>query len=167
MSIRDSHIMCALNLPPARLQLRDGGGGVTEVYDPLRRKWLVLTPEEWVRQHFAAYMQSALGVPPAMMANELTITLNDMTRRCDTVVFSSALRPIAIVEYKAPGVKITEAVFRQICSYNLVLRVPLIIVSNGLSHYCCRFDATTGSYSFLEQLPAYVEMLQLAESKAI
>lgn len=151
-------VMCALALPPVDLELRTCRKGA-EVFDPLRRKWLVLTPEEWVRQHFTAFLHSHLDVPLTFMANEMTIELNAMSRRCDTVIYSPTLRPVAIVEYKAPKVKITGDVFRQICSYNLVLRVPYLIVSNGLSHYCCRVDSESGALTFLDRLPVYDEMI--------
>ncbi len=151
--------MCALSLPPVELGLRGAVKGA-EVFDPLRRKWLLLTPEEWVRQHFTSFLHKSLGVPLPFMANEMTIELNAMSRRCDTVIYSPSLRPVAIVEYKAPKVKITGHVFRQICSYNLVLRVPYLMVSNGLAHYCCHVDTRSGALTFLDRLPSYSEMIQ-------
>lgn len=146
-----------LNLPPAPLRLRSGSKGV-EVFDPLRRKWLVLTPEEWVRQHFVAYLTSALGVPSSRVANEQRVTLNGMARRCDTVIYSPALQPVAIVEYKAPTVPITQEVFDQIVRYNMVLRVRYLIVSNGLRHFCARVDYDSHRCTLLPSLPTYEEM---------
>ena len=147
-----------LNLPVAELSLRSGDKGV-EVYDELRQKWLLVTPEEWVRQHFVAHMVGALGFPETLLANEVAITLNGTSRRCDTVVYSrQGLKPLAIVEYKAPHVVITQRVFDQISRYNMVLRVPWLFVSNGLGHYCCRVDYDAGRCVFLKELPCYGEM---------
>lgn len=144
-----------LNLPPfPELQLREAPGGI-QIYDSLRRKWLVLTPEEWVRQHFVNYLLSAKGYPGALTANEMSLRLNGTLRRCDTVVFARDLRPLAIVEYKAPRVNITQKVFDQIARYNIVLGAPCLIVSNGLRHYCCRFDKAKGTYGFLPDVPDY------------
>lgn len=150
----------ALNLPaidPARL--RDGGGAAdgVEIYDPLRRKHVALTPEEWVRQHFVDYMIGVKGFPPSLMANEIGLTLNGTRRRCDTVVFDRRGQPMMIVEYKAPTVAVTQRVFDQIVRYNMVLRARYLTVSNGLAHYCCRIDYAARSYEFLPELPAYAE----------
>lgn len=148
----------ALNLPPAPLRLRRDPDGEVRVHDPLRRRWIVLTPEEWVRQHFVAYLQSALGYPAAMMANEVGLRLNGTQRRCDTVVYArDGLRVLAVVEYKRPSVEITSAVFDQIARYNSVLGAPCLIVSNGLRHFCCRFRGD--GYDFLTGLPSYTSLL--------
>jgi len=143
-----------LNLPPADLALRSGTKGV-EVHDMLRGKWVVLTPEEWVRQHFVHYLAEHLGFPPSMMANEVGITLNSTSRRCDTVVYTSALEPLMIVEYKAPTVRIGREVFEQIVRYNIVLKVPYLVVSNGMNHYCMKVNADTRRCEMLTEIPAY------------
>lgn len=153
----DEKTMVALALPPFEVRLRPGSGAATQIYDRLRRRWLVLTPEEWVRQHFVNYLIETLGYPPAMMANEVGLRLNDTRRRCDTVVYSrQGLRPLLIVEYKRPSVEITAAVFDQIARYNSVLGAPWLMVSNGLRHYCCRF--TGQGYTFARSLPRYDEI---------
>lgn len=149
-------IMCPLNLPPSPLRLRQGTNGV-EVMCGIRRRWLLLTPEEWVRQHFTAYLVSDLKVPAPMIANERSLRLNGTLRRCDTVVYSRSLCPVAIVEYKAPEVKITREVFEQIMRYNLVLGVGTLIVSNGLTHYCAA-RCPDGTFALLDHLPDYTEM---------
>lgn len=144
--------MTPLNLPPFEIALRDSDAG-TEVYDPLRRKWVALTPEEWVRQHFVNFLVADRGFPSVLMANEIGLKLNSMTRRCDTVVFDRSLHPLVIVEYKAPTVAVTQKVFDQIARYNMVLDAPLLVVSNGLRHYCCRFDRSAGTYAYLRDIP--------------
>lgn len=151
--------MVTLALPPFEVQLqRDGGAdGTLRIYDALRRQWLVLTPEEWVRQHFVNFLIANLGYPSAMIANEVGLRLNGMQRRCDTVVYSrQGLRPLLIVEYKRPSVEITAKVFDQIARYNSVLGAPWLMVSNGLRHYCCRF--TGSGYTFARTLPTYEDL---------
>lgn len=151
--------MKTLNLPPieARVSKKDGK---TYIFDAFRRKEVALTPEEWVRQHFVHFLVSAKGYPSERIANEVCIQLNTVSKRCDTVVYDDYLHPLVIVEYKAPGVAITEAVFDQIARYNAVLHVPYLIVSNGLSHYCCNMDYQTMQCGFLKEIPAYSDIKQ-------
>lgn len=145
-----------LNLPPRRIELRRNQRDMLEVYDPLRHKWLVLTPEEWVRQHFVAHLIGDLGYPPHLMANEVTVKLNGLTRRCDSVVWRRADgSPLMILEYKAPSIELSRTVFDQIVRYNMVLQAPYLIVSNGLSHYCCSVNCEKGTYAFLSDIPPY------------
>lgn len=146
-----------LNLPPADLSLRPGRKGV-EVRDILRDRWIVLTPEEWVRQHFVHFLTRHLGFPASLMANEVGIRLNSTSRRCDTVVYTPTLEPLMIIEYKAPSVRIDRQVFEQIVRYNIVLRVPYLVVSNGMTHYCIRVDATTRKCEMLTQIPCYSDL---------
>lgn len=145
----------ALNLPVQQVELRHAGSTI-EVYDPLRRQWLVLTPEEWVRQNFTSWLISEKGYPRSLMANEVGLRLNGMLRRCDTLVYDRALRPLVVAEYKAPDVAITAAVFDQVARYNMVLRARLLIVSNGLRHFCCRY--TPCGYEFLRDIPNFADL---------
>ena len=148
-----------LNLPAFEPDIRrdaDSKRGGNEIYDPLRRRWGALTPEEWVRQHFVHFLVEYRGYPAALMANETCIRLNGLSRRCDSVAFSRSLKPLAVVEYKAPSVAVTQKVFDQIARYNIVIGAPCLIVSNGLHHYCCRFDGN--SYRFVPDIPSYAEL---------
>ena len=151
--------MHALNLPAyeARITINDGK---RQIFDPLRKSYVALTPEEWVRQHFVNFLLNVKGFPATLMANEVAITLNGMKKRCDTVVYDKALKPRVIVEYKAPTVKITKEVFAQISRYNLTLKVDYLIVSNGLQHYCCIMDYTSNTYRFLQEIPEYNTILE-------
>ena len=151
--------MHALNLPAyeARITMNDGK---RQILDPLRKSYVALTPEEWVRQHFVNFLLNVKGFPAALMANEVAITLNGMKKRCDTVVYDKTLKPRVIVEYKAPTVKITKEVFAQISRYNLTLKVDYLIVSNGLQHYCCRMDYANNTYRFLQEIPEYNTILE-------
>lgn len=145
-----------LNLPPRQLPLERDADGTIRVFDPLRRRRVVLTPEEWVRQHFVAHLVADRGYPAGLIGNEVGLRLNGLQRRCDSVVWSAADgSPLMLVEYKAPTVKIGRKVFDQIVRYNMVFRAPYLIVSNGLTHYCCKVDCETGSYTFLPDIPDY------------
>lgn len=143
-----------LNLPPVDLRIRMEDG-LLKVWDSLRHKYVALTPEEYVRQHFIAWMTDSLGYPASLMNNEVSITLNNTRRRCDTIVFRCDGSPAMIVEYKAPTVAITQTVFDQIARYNMVLKSRYLVVSNGLRHFCCEMDYATDSYSFLPKIPEW------------
>jgi hypothetical protein len=146
--------MKSLNLPPYEAKISTDDGK-TRIFDKLRRTYVALTPEEWVRQNFVHYLINHKGYPSSLMANETAINLNNIKLRCDTVVYDRNLTPRAIVEYKAPDIKIDQNVFAQISRYNLVLKVDYLIVSNGLKHYCCKMDYATNSYTFLHEIPDY------------
>ena len=152
-----SNPMCPLNLPPAPLSISKQRGRVV-VFDVLRRKHVALTPEEWVRQHFIHYLITEKGYPAALMGNEVPITLNGMSRRCDSVLYDTSLRPRNIMEYKAPDVPLTQKVFDQISRYNIVMHVDYLIISNGLTHYCCRMDYENNTYQFLREIPEYKDL---------
>lgn len=125
------------------------------IWDKLRKKYIALTPEEWVRQHFVNYLVSEKKYPQTLIANEMQIILNNQKKRCDSVVYNNSLKPIVIIEYKAPDVKITQHVFDQIARYNIILRVPFLIVSNGMEHYCCKIDYENQSFTYLQEIPDF------------
>ena len=129
--------------------------GKNYVLDVIRRRYVALTPEEWVRQHFTHYLLHYKGYPQGLLANEIQITLNGMKRRCDTVLYNRDMTARMIIEYKAPEIEITQSVFDQIMRYNMVLKVDYLIVSNGTNHYCCRMDYSNNSYRFLPSIPDY------------
>lgn len=141
--------------------IRHDSDGVTRIYDPLRKKYVALTPEEFVRQNFTRMLIDELGYPEGLMANEIGLRLNGTRRRCDTVVFDRTGKPLVIVEYKAPAVNITQAVFDQIVRYNMVLHARCLMVSNGRSHYCALVDYDAHTCRFLPSLPDYPTLLRL------
>lgn len=149
--------MFALNLPAfdARITQRNGKN---VIFDVIRRRYVALTPEEWVRQHFTHFLLKEKGYPQGLLANEVQINLNGTRKRCDTVLYNRDLTARMIVEYKAPTVEITQAVFDQITRYNMVLKVDYLIVSNGLNHYCCWMDYANQTYVFLPGIPHYTEL---------
>ncbi len=146
--------MQVLNLPKTELKVTTKDGR-PQVFDVLRRKYVALTPEEWVRQQFVHYLIACKGYPPECIGNEVSITLNGTRKRCDSVVYGRQAEPLMIVEYKAPNIDITQQVFEQISRYNIKLRVSWLIVSNGLQHYCCRIDYDSGTCQFVEDIPTY------------
>lgn len=147
-----------LNLPEYDARLSRRPDGTVQIYDDLRRKYVALTPEEWVRQHFVHWLLEAKHYPASLMANEVGLRLNGTLRRCDTVVFGTDGRPAVVVEYKAPEVAVTQKVFDQIARYNLVMKADYLVVSNGMSHYCCRYDHATGLYAFVREVPMWEEI---------
>ena len=153
--------MISLNLPSFDIKIRREGNRAV-VLDPLRRRWVALTPEEWVRQHFVNLLVSEKHYPATLVANEVQLSVGEKVMRADTVVYDRTLRPRMIVEYKAPTDAITQKVFDQISVYNLLLRVDYLAVSNGRQHYVCRMDYDNEKYSFLEDLPDYEVFLQNA-----
>lgn len=146
-----------LNLPPIELKLRKEDDMV-KVFDPLRNRFVALTPEEFVRQHFTAWLISDRHYPASMMANEVSIDVGGAPRRSDTVVFGPDGKPLVVVEYKAPTVPVTQAVFDQIAQYNMALRARYLIVSNGVRHYCCVMDHCGGTYHFIPHIPNWTDI---------
>ena len=147
--------MISLNLPRFDIKIVSRNNRLY-VYDVLRHKFVTLTPEEWVRQHFCHHLTHDLGYPAALIGNEITITVGEAVRRCDTIVYQrSGGAPQVVVEYKAPHVEITQATFNQIAAYNSVLHADYLIVSNGLQHFCCKMDYTQHSFYYLQQIPHY------------
>lgn len=150
--------MLELNLPPFDIKIKKDKEKLF-VWDALRKKYLVLTPEEWVRQHFVNFLATQKEYPLNLLANEYQIVLNEQKKRCDSVAFGRNGQPLAIIEYKAPSVKITQEVFDQIIRYNIILKVKYLIVSNGLEHYCCLIDYDKQNFQYLEDIPHYNELL--------
>lgn len=148
-----------LNLPEYPLKIKKNGTRLV-VFDRLRKRYVSLTPEEWVRQHFVEYLIEVKQFPAALMANEVSLTQNGIKRRCDTLVADREGVPLVIVEYKAPDIEITQQVFDQIVRYNMVLRARFLIVSNGMTHYCCQIDYERDTYNFLSEIPEYAVLLQ-------
>lgn len=149
--------MFELNLPKYTFKTKSEKEGLT-IFDRCRQKYVALTPEEWVRQNMVEYLIQAKAFPAARIANEVTVNINGMKKRSDSVIYDLEMRPRIIVEYKAPTVKITQKVFDQIATYNFELDVDLLIVSNGLQHYCCKMDKENRKYFFLKEIPNYNQL---------
>ncbi len=149
--------MQALNLPPYNISVRRKDGR-DQIFDILRRKFIALTPEEWVRQHFIHYLTELKGYPPTLLSNEVQLRIGDKTVRADSVLYDIHLRPRMIVEYKAPSISLTQKVFDQISAYNLLLHVDYLVVSNGLQTYACKMDYDNQKYFFLSAIPDYKDL---------
>ena len=150
--------MQQLNLPSCHCELRNRNGR-SVILDPIRKRFVPLTPEEWVRQHFIQYLIQHLHVPPAMIAVEVTIPIQDRHYRADIVVYGRAVEAILIVECKGYSVKLGQNVFNQIGLYNAAVKVPYLIVTNGMQHYCCKLDYADRTYDFLDEIPSYQSMI--------
>lgn len=144
----------ALNLPAYPFKIKHVAG-IAYIFDDLRKKFLVLTPEEWVRQHIVQYLIREKNYPRSLIRIEGGLKLNTLQKRTDLLVYNHYGGKLLMVECKAPSVKITQHVFDQIARYNSIHRVNLLLVSNGLQHFCCAMDMKLGTYKFLDELPAY------------
>lgn len=149
--------MQQLNLPVYQFNIKKKDDGFI-ILDSLRKRWVTLTPEEWVRQNFVRYLIQEKEFPASLMNNEISITQNGIKRRCDTLVADMQGNALVIVEYKAPTIAISQKTFDQIVRYNMVLHANYLIVSNGLNHYCCKIDYDNNSYSFLKKIPSYSQL---------
>lgn len=150
--------MNRLNLPSFEIKI----GGTKQhptIWDMLRKKYVALTPEEWVRQHFVNFLITHRGFPTSLLANEVSLNVGEKTLRADSVLYDKNLTARVIIEYKAPTIPINQKVFDQILTYNLLLHVDFLIVSNGIQHYCCKIDYQKKSYTFLPDIPMYKEIV--------
>ena len=125
------------------------------IFDPIRQKYLVLFPEELVRQLVLLYLIQDKKYNKNRVKVEKTLKVNQRTKRCDILIYDQAVQPLLLVECKAPQVKITQATFEQIAWYNMPLQVQYLVVTNGLSTYCCKMDYERQTYHFLEEIPEF------------
>ena len=153
--------MPELKLPEYPARIRSKKDGKQEIFDPIRRKFVRLTPEEWVRQHFLNFLVNHHNYPASLIHVEASLTYNHLTKRSDIVVYSRQGKPMMAVECKAPTVGITQNVFEQLAMYNFTLKVSYLALTNGMQHYICRMVPENGGYTFLEELPEYNELHEL------
>lgn len=144
-----------LNLPEYdfRIQTEEGK---QMIFDVIRKKFVVLTPEEWVRQNFIQFLKTEKNYPVSLMAVEKQIMVNGKQRRFDLLIYSRNGQPHLIAEFKAPNVKISQETFDQVVRYNMALRVHRVVVSNGMQHFACEIDYNRNSYSFLREIPEFI-----------
>ena len=150
--------MQELNLPPYPFKIKKEKGQ-HYIFDEIRKKHLVLTPEEWVRQHFVMYLHKEKNFPLSLMSLEKGLRLNKMQKRSDIVAFAGDGAPRLLVECKAPKIKITQDAFDQAARYNMQLQVPFMAVTNGLQHFCCIINHREKTYSFLKEIPDYKDVV--------
>ena len=152
--------MQTLNLPGTALRIRNKREK-QEVFDSVRKKFVALTQEEWVRQHFIHYLTDHRNVPRSLIAVEVSLHYNRLMKRSDIVVYGKNGAPCLIVECKAPEVKVTQAVFDQVAMYNMALKVPYLAVTNGMMHFACYIDHESGEIIFLKEIPEYEQMVKI------
>lgn len=147
-----------LNLPKASLKLTKSKGEVF-VWDVFRKKKLLLTPEEWVRQHFLHFLVNEKQFPIGLIASEYNIEVNKLQRRCDGVIFNRNSKPIAIIECKAPEVNLSENTFYQIAQYNFKLQVDWLILTNGLNTIVAKLNHIQNGIDYFQEVPRFEEMI--------
>ncbi len=145
-----------LNLPPLKIPANS-----PTLFCILRKKKLKNTPEEWVRQHFINYLIHHLGYPAGRLVSEFSVNYNGMNKRCDIALIKGIQQAELIVECKAPKIKLTEDTFYQIAKYTHVLKAPLLILTNGIQHYCAILDAKNNAMRYLPEIPSYAEFLKI------
>jgi len=150
--------MTELNLPVTELRI-EMQNGKAYVFDRLRKQFVRLTPEEYVRQQFIFFLTECKGYPAGRLANEIEIVLGNLRKRCDTVLYDNYLQPLMIIEYKAPSIAISQKTFDQIVRYNFALQVPWLIVSNGIQHFCCRLEPEKKTYVFVNEIPEFEKVM--------
>ena len=151
--------MLELNLPAYQYRLENRGGKLF-IFDPIRKKFIQLTPEEWVRQHILNHLISNLGYPATRTKVESGLKYNELQKRSDILIYDSQLNPQVLVECKAPNVSLGQRVVEQIAAYNKICRAPLIIITNGLNTYAgiCKIG---GGIEMLREIPSYQELKEL------
>ena len=125
------------------------------IFDEIRKKFIILTPEEWVRQHVVRFLLEEKKYPKSLINVEKVLKINGLRKRYDVVVFNSDGSIFILIECKAPEIKITQATFDQIARYNMTMNAQFLMVTNGLNHYFCQMDYENEKYTFLENLPNY------------
>lgn len=147
-----------LNLPKFDFKTRKNEHEKLEIYDSIRRKYVSLTPEEWVRQNFIRYLVDYKNFPASLMSIEKSLKVNNLSKRTDIVQYNKVGNPIVIVECKAPKITINEDTFSQAAMYNLEMQVDYLIMTNGIVHYCCKVNYETHQLEYLKDVPNYTEL---------
>ncbi|NDK55998.1 type I restriction enzyme HsdR N-terminal domain-containing protein [Pontibacter fetidus] len=149
--------MDALNLPPFEHKITKSGDNYL-IFDILRRKNIVLTPEEWVRQHFLHYLINELGYPKSLISIERGTNYNKLQKRTDLCVYDNSGNPLLLVECKAAYVPVTQDVVKQVSVYNQTIKAKFIVITNGLDHYCWQVDFETRQFQPLQEIPVYNQL---------
>lgn len=146
--------MHSLNLPPADFKLKKEEGKVW-IFDVIRKKFVVLTPEEWVRQHFVHYLINSLSYPKSLFRIESGITYNKLQKRSDILIRDRGGKPWMLVECKSPTIKLTQKAFNQIAIYNMSIGAKYLAVTNGMIHFCCEAGAMGAEAVYLDDFPSF------------
>jgi len=149
--------MWQLNLPAYNFNTKKSGDKIL-IFDFLRKKYVKLSPEEWVRQNFIRFLIEEKHYPAALIATESQIIMNGMKKRCDAIVYDRVMNPHIILEFKSPTVPITQETFDQVAVYNFKLKVDVFIFSNGLQHFFCKINASGTGYEIETKIPDYKDI---------
>ncbi len=151
--------MQKLNLPEYQVKVRTSNGN-QQIFDEIRKKYVALIPEEWVRQHFINYLVNDRKFPKGLIAVEHPLIINKVSHRADIVAFSSDGKAKVVVECKAPEVQINQSVIQQVSRYNILLKAPILILTNGLVHFCVKIDFEKQQTQNLESIPFYQDLFE-------
>ena len=150
--------MWQLNLPEYQFRIKQTENSYF-ILDSFRKRFVKLTPEEWVRQNFLRFLTENKLYPSGLIAVEKQLTINGMKKRCDAILYDIQAKPLMIIEFKAPNVSVNQQVFDQVAVYNAKLKVNYFLISNGMEHFCCKVNTENASYSFFEGIPDYSILL--------
>ena len=151
--------MWQLNLPEYNFRIKKQNEKYS-IFDSHRKRYVKLTPEEWVRQNFIRFLIEAKGYPASFIVIEKEISYNGLKKRCDAVLYNAEANPVMIIEFKGPSISIGQDTFDQVAVYNSRLNVKFLIVSNGIEHYCCRVNKESAKYNFFAEIPDYEQLLK-------
>jgi type I site-specific restriction endonuclease len=154
--------MQPLNFPEYQFRITSKNGK-QQIFDIVRKKFVALTPEEWVRQHVLHHLHEKKSAPLSLIGVEVSLKLNSLVKRADVVVYARTGKPIMLIECKAPGVSVSHHVFEQAARYDMIFHVNFMFITNGMSHYCCKFNHDDHTHSFLPDIPSYEEMISTIE----
>jgi type I site-specific restriction endonuclease len=150
--------MQPLNFPEYEFRITSKDGK-QQVFDIARKKFVALTPEEWVRQHVLHHLHKEKSVPLSLIGVEVKLKLNSLVKRADVVVYERTGKPLMLIECKSPQISVSQLVFDQAARYDMIFHVNFMLITNGISHYCCKFNHEEHTYSFLPDIPLYEEMI--------
>ncbi|MFZ4725455.1 MAG: type I restriction enzyme HsdR N-terminal domain-containing protein [Paludibacter sp.] len=149
--------MLQLNLPTYTFRIKKQNDK-TVIFDSQRKRFVSLTPEEWVRQNFIRFLIQEKGYPAAYIAIEKQLNYNGMKKRCDAILYNEDAQPVLIIELKSPNIAISQATFDQVAVYNAKLKVDFFMISNGIEHYCCRVNLENAKYEFFSEIPDFLSI---------
>jgi len=150
--------MWQLNLPGYNFRIKNINNKLS-IFDDIRKKFVINTPEEWVRQHFIRFLVEEKKYPVNFIAIEKQIEVNGLRKRCDAIIYNPQFKPMIIIELKAPQIQLTQATFDQAAVYNSKLQVEYLFLSNGLEHFACKVDGVNSRYQFFEGIPEYPSLI--------
>lgn len=146
--------MIKLNLPEFQFRFKNSANK-TYIFDEIRKKFVLVTPEEWVRQNFIQFLIQVKNYPPSLMAVEKKVDINNQPQRFDLLVYSRKGKPWLMAEFKSPEIKISQQAFDQVVRYNMALKADFVLVSNGLQHYFCQMNYEKNNYTYLKEVPDF------------